>query len=287
MKNVKFIIGFSFLGFLLSVIFGVTSQGNYFGRVILHALIFAVVFAVLAVLIQFIFNRVLEFGADSMGDAGTAAVADGGASSSSHSVDIVVQDEDLPADENGSQFYVGMSRQMLSPEDTNPETKPVQKAEQDVPVQPAVAAPVEKSADASVSAGTSNASQMISASNAESAAAASGFVPISLGETPSNISSVESATHEDIKKVEKSVPVSVSSGTESGGEELDSLPDLEDLTGFTSSVSAPPSDDVDVEVEDSGYTESATERSVSAEEVTSGKDAELMAKAISTLLAKE
>lgn len=286
MKNVKFIFGFSFLGFLLSVVFGITSRGNYFGRVILHALIFAAVFAVLAVLIQFVFNRVLEFDADSMGDAvASPAMADSGASVSSHSVDIVVQDEDLPADEDGSQFYVGMSRQMLAPDDTNPETKPVQKTDQFVSGNAAGEVTSAVQAASPAPAGSSNVAQMVSASNTESAASSSGFVPISLGETPSNISSVESTTHEDIKKVEKSAPVSASADTESGGEELGSLPDLEDLTGFASSVSAPPADDV--EVEDSGYAESAQGKSMSAEEVTSGKDAELMAKAISTLLAKE
>lgn len=288
MKNVKFIIGFSIFGFLLSAVFGFNSQGNYFARVILHALIFAVVFAGLAVLIQFIFSRILEFDSESGGDGGIAPAAAGsGASASSHSVDIVVQDEDLPDDADASQFYVGNSRQMLSPEDSrqmNPAEENGNRFEpQEVPV--AEAAPAEKVVQAAPVT-LSEVAKQVSAENAAGSGAASGFVPISLAETPKNVSSVESMTQADIKKVEKSAsaPAAAGGGSE---EQLDSLPDLEDLSGFAPSISPAPSGDAEVESGDSGFSESVPGNSLTAEEVTSGKDAELMAKAISTLLAKE
>lgn len=288
MKNVKFIIGFSIFGFLLSAVFGFNSQGNYFARVILHALIFAVVFAGLAVLIQFIFSRILEFDSESGGDGGIAPAAAGsGASASSHSVDIVVQDEDLPDDADASQFYVGNSRQMLSPEDSrqmNPAEENGNRFEpQEVPM--AEAAPVEKVVQAAPVT-LSEVAKQVSAENAAGSGAASGFVPISLAETPKNVSSVESMTQADIKKVEKSAsaPAAAGGGSE---EQLDSLPDLEDLSGFAPAISPAPSGDAEVESGDSGFSESVPGNSLTAEEVTSGKDAELMAKAISTLLAKE
>lgn len=288
LKNVKFIIGFSFFGFLLSAVFGFNSQGNYFARVILHALIFAVVFAGLAVLIQFVFSKVLEFDSESGGDGGIAPAAAGsGASASSHSVDIVVQDEELPDDADSSQFYVGNSRQMLSPDDSKQmtpaaeqgagfEPKAVSEAEGAPSASPVQAAPVT----------LSEAAKQVSAENAAGSGAAGGFVPISLAETPKNVSSVESMTQADIKKVEKSAsaPAAAEGGSE---EQLDSLPDLEDLSGFAPSISPAPSGDAEVESGDSGFSESVPGNSLTAEEVTSGKDAELMAKAISTLLAKE
>lgn len=251
-------------------------------------MIFAVVFAGLAVLIQFIFSRVLEFDSESGGDGGIAPAAAGsGASASSHSVDIVVQDEDLPDDADASQFYVGNSRQMLSPEDSkqmNPAEENGNRFEpQEVPV--AEAAPAEKVVQAAPVT-LSEVAKQVSAENAAGSGAASGFVPISLAETPKNVSSVESMTQADIKKVEKSAsaPAAAGGGSE---EQLDSLPDLEDLSGFAPAISPAPSGDAEVESGDSGFSESVPGNSLTAEEVTSGKDAELMAKAISTLLAKE
>ena len=60
MKNLKFIAVFSCFGFLLSFFSGLASRGNNIGRMIFHAVIFAIVFAGLAVLINMIFCRFVE-----------------------------------------------------------------------------------------------------------------------------------------------------------------------------------------------------------------------------------
>ena len=66
---------------------------------------------------------------------------------------------------------------------------------------------------------------------------------------------------------------------------MDSLPDLEDLSVYQQSNSSVMDEDGIDESTDTSDMTPAT--SVSAEEVTSGQDVELMAKAISTLLKKE
>ncbi|MCI6180434.1 MAG: hypothetical protein MR662_08085, partial [Treponema porcinum] len=75
MKNVKFIAGFSIFGFLLSLISGLISHSSPAGVIFLHALIFALVFAFLAVGLQFVFEKVLDIDCQSDQSAGTEAVS--------------------------------------------------------------------------------------------------------------------------------------------------------------------------------------------------------------------
>ena len=111
-----------------------------------------------------------------------------------------------------------------------------------------------------------------------------GFVPVSLGENLSNITSVEAKTESEVTKAERKASETVSAPISQDGE-LDSLPDLEDLSVYQQSNSSVMDEDGIDESTDTSDMTPAT--SVSAEEVTSGQDVELMAKAISTLLKKE
>lgn len=272
MKNIKFIAGFSCFGFLLSFISGFTSRGNNIGRITLHAVIFAVVFAGLAVLIGFVFGKFLSTEGDvsyenSSGEGNGTPVA----TPSSHAVDIMVQDEELPQEENAPQFFVGSGHQMLSPDDVKDVSR-------------------ETVAAANASAVSENNERNEVVKSEKTAAAvdnnsASGFVPVSLGENLSNITSVESKTEAEVMKAETKTSASAPASVSEGEGELDSLPDLEDLAGYQQSNSSMMEDeDIDDATDTSDITPTT---SVSAEEVTSGQDVELMAKAISTLLKKE
>ncbi len=311
MKNVKFILGFAVFGFLISLIAGFNAQGNYFGRIIIHALIFAIVFGGLGAGIQFLFAKFLQ--TDSSYSMESSVVAP--AAASAHAVDITVQDEELPAEENTSQFYVGSSRQMLAPEDMNgsapqaakpassareassedgevgsmaqfaaPETPLSAVADSGASVAPSSvsdnAAP-RSAAPASPVAGNSTAAEIARENAAGASASDSGFVPIALGEKLSTVSSVEARSQAEIDAQEKKAAQAANSAEG----ELDTLPDLEDISSF-SAPSAAPMEEVD-SMEDSGYEAEGPASTITAEEVTDGKDAELMAKAISTLLAKE
>ncbi len=283
MKGLKFIIGFAVFGFLLSLFSGFAGVGNSFGRILCNALIFSLVFAVLAFLINFIANKFLVTDSDSSGDLSQGTQYAPSAPSSAHSVDIVVQDEELPADENPSQFVVGPTRQMLAPGDV----ADVKKADSGSDTVSQMSSVSELSAAQSVENAVKAANVSGSASGIPSNNVNNGFVPVSLGETPMNVSSVEAKSQNDIIKEEKASAASQAAGEDADDGELDSLPDLEDLSGYTSTQGSMSSQS-DVPAEE-GYSESSSSSagSISAEEVTDGKDAELMAKAISTLLAKE
>lgn len=281
MKGIKFIIGFAIFGFLLSLISGTLAVGNTFGRILIHAFIFALIFALLAFGINFIAAKFFNFDSDYSSEISVGQTPSQD-STSTHSVDIVVQDEELPAEDNSSQFVVSPNRQMLEPDDVSD---------------------VVKSSGTSTSPSSQTNSETVSENSAHNAviqanAASSsssnsnnfngtnnGFIPVSLGETPSNLTGTEAKSHNDIKKEEVS---SVSPESDEGAEEgeLDTLPDLEDMSGYTSVPASMVSSNEEA-VEESSFSESSSSSGISAEEVTDGKDAELMAKAISTLLAKE
>ena len=248
MKNLKFIAVFSCFGFLLSFFSGLASRGNNIGRMIFHAVIFAIVFAGLAVLINIIFCKFLGSEGDISYESNSGEGNGNPVSApSSHAVDIMVQDEDLPQEENAPQFFVGSGHQMLSPDDVKDVTKET------------------------AAAANSNGSD--------------GFVPVSLGENLSNITSVEAKTESEVTKAERKASETVSAPISQDDGELDSLPDLEDLSVYQQSNSSVMDEDGIDESTDTSDMTPAT--SVSAEEVTSGQDVELMAKAISTLLKKE
>lgn len=113
MRNLKFILGFAGTGFFLSLFFGIFSHSS-FGRVFLQAVIFLILFALIGFIIKFIYDKFLSDGyvsSESI-DTSEAAVPHKG----TH-VDLVVQDEELPASESENRFYVGENHQMLNESD--------------------------------------------------------------------------------------------------------------------------------------------------------------------------
>lgn len=113
MRNLKFILGFAGTGFFLSLFFGIFSHST-FGRVFLQAVIFLILFGLIGFIIKFIYDKFLSDG------YGTSESIDSSETSGSHKgthVDLVVQDEELPTSESENRFYVGDNHQMLNESD--------------------------------------------------------------------------------------------------------------------------------------------------------------------------
>lgn len=165
-----------------------------------------------------------------------------------NNIDIVVQDEDLPTEEGSPEFYVGENHQMLNKDDYAGGEKE------------------SRSARASSENGTVDTihavnGDVLSADRTEQPD--DGFVPVQLHENARTISGKEAGVDSD-------------DGFSLKDDTLDDLPDLEDLA---------PSGEI---VEDTAFSAASdkTKKSDKASKY-SEKDTTLMAKAISTALAKD
>lgn len=278
MKNLKFIAGFSIFGFLLSIFSSLKNVSRSFGGRFFIALCFALGFGILAAAIMFVTQKFVlaENTADISGSGNSSEKNPHNSVSGSQPVDIVVQDEDLPSEDGGPQFYVGENHQMLNDEDLQ-DMKKVSEPEE------------------TESSGSSELRQKKEAENISETAAQikkensssmnAGFVPLNFAENPSNISSVESKSVNDVKSSPESDDSSASG--ENNPEALDVLPDLEALSEAVPAAGSGSSGFS----ENSDFSENKNTVSASSgdssTEKSSGQDAELMAKAISTLLSKD
>ena len=341
MKNLKFVLGFSVFGFILSFFFGLFSRAGFF-HIIFFAFIFALVFAALGLGLQVLFDKVLEMGSsdDSLSQTPGQAASYQGATG--QNVNIVIEDEDIPQEEEDSQFFVGTNHQMLNDSDydggekktlddgmssearaVDTASKPLFKATplgETIPLaglntgfpegsgsdgaggsasgsgagvggagaggagtfgSPSGAG---SSASGATSAGASSSGAAMREKIAAENSSSSGFVPVSLGETPTNVSGTEARPLNEEKTSASAQNVddsSVSSG--SGSDELDVLPDMEDITSGGPKKLSESEDDISSDEE--GFTPSGSSKDAS--EITEGKDVALMAKAISTLLTRD
>lgn len=111
MVDPKKLSSFAAVGFVLSFLFGLFS-GVGFLHILLRAVIFAVVFAALSILISFLEEKFLSLPQDlsiSEGDAPARPVSGG-------SVNITIDDDSLPDDDQGPQFTVSENRPSLGSE---------------------------------------------------------------------------------------------------------------------------------------------------------------------------
>lgn len=290
MKNVKFVVGFAIFGFLLSFLASFRTVARSLGMRFLIALCFAVCFAILAAIIEVLSDKVLNI---SEPLAQTASGASKSSSSGNHSVDIVIQDEDLPNEEDGAKFFVGSNHQMLNSEDINEtKTKPEKENKVENSVSSDTSNSINSDSDSENQKNVANEvsdavdSNLEKVKQANAASQDNGFVPVSNSENADNFSSVESKTINEIKADEKTAQMSsLPDFKENNGEEtLDVLPDLEEISEGNESFSASSSQDDDV----SDFSETKKSNSSTAKkDATDDKNAELMAKAISTVLAKD
>jgi hypothetical protein len=257
MKNIKGIIVFAACGFLLSFAAGLFSHGG-FGHIILMAVIFAVVFGGLAFLIQFLMEGILRVDAQP-----SPSAPDGESESSSKKgglVDIVVKDEDLPSEENSPQFFVGANHQMLNKSDYSPADRTPEKN-------------AEKIDTINEPAGIPSAAAKREPSEEHGSGSNDGFVPVPLQKTAENISGrgavqgepPQTATvysNDDLEHLED--------------DSLDELPELQDLKTTESDENV---------IQDSDFSKAGNKNE--SKSGSTVQDAQLMAKAISTVLAKD
>ena len=268
MKNIKFIIGFSIFGFLLSFVSGFASNLTFF-KMLLNAFIFLFVFAFLGAAIVFIWDKFLssEFQNAEYSSSKTVNPS----KSAGQTVDITIQDEALQNDDNASQFYVGSNHQMLTKEDVNGKTN-----SDSSNLEQSNSSQKNDSWGSDIKTVTAN-----SEKQDDSTANNAGFVPVALAENPGNISSNEAKSGLEYKNIDNSSMNNESSGSV----ELDVLPDLQELQNIQEMTSSKDVQEAP-SVESTGFVVEDAKKAVS-EANTESKDAALMAKAISTLLSKE
>lgn len=253
-----------------------------FSTIFLKALIFCAIFGAIGFGISYLYENFLD-GASPDGEREGQTAAD---SSVGQTVDITIEDEDLPAADNTHAFFVGNNRQMLTAEDTTdiesepvsledgknaPETERSALQEKSVnagaePVNTAVAAPAQSSPSPEVVRPES--SQPVPSANENSG----GFVPVPLGE---KASPVEAA---------KNGGGAAQSQSAAGSEELGVLPDFEEIESLV-----PDSVGEEAPAPDTGTDSGSTPAAVKKRPKSPAADnnAETMAKAISTLLSRE
>lgn len=289
MRSIKVLIFSAAFGFLLSFVFGLFSHAVIL-IVLLRALITAVVFAGLGFVISFVSDKFLFEDSDSS-DISVDSVSAANPTVGTQ-VDLYVHDEELaPGDSENNYFVDDNSRQMLNVSDMKGASKPSFSQPQILPakeVPPVVAAPASKNGShentgeggpeskfsdgANVQAQTNDVQQVSSASEKDSPSAK----PVS----PLAAGTQSSAEQAD----DGEQSVSGQSQT-SDSEGLDTLPDMSSFVMDNSSSSSEEEDDDSSVDNDSHF---ATTVSNSSGRSDAGiQDAEVMAKAISSVLSSE
>ncbi|NLC92701.1 MAG: multidrug effflux MFS transporter [Treponema sp.] len=114
MQKFKLTIIFSAFGFILSLICGLLARFS-FVRIIIQALVCAVVFALLSLLIKFLYDKFLSNEGSlnsSLDISDEQPIVQNGSV-----VDLTVGEEDLPKSNNENHYYVGENHQMLTETD--------------------------------------------------------------------------------------------------------------------------------------------------------------------------
>lgn len=264
MKNLKFIIGFSIFGFLISFVSGFASNSTFL-KMLLNAFIFLFVFAFLGAAIVFLWDKFLS--TEFQNAEYVTSRNDNSSKTAGQTVDITIQDEALQNDDNASQFFVGSNHQMLTKEDVAEKVKNNNTASD--------------SPEKVDSWGSDIKTVSVDKKQDVSDANNSGFVPVALAENPANISSSEAKSGLEYQNIDNSSKNNESSGSV----ELDVLPDLQELQNIQEMTSSKDVQEAP-SVESTGFVVEDAKKAVSEANADS-KDAALMAKAISTLLSKE
>ena len=246
MKGIKLLVISAASGFILSFLFGLFSHTSIIS-VLLKAILFAVIFGILGLLINFAVNKFLIDDLQTSADLTEANSAENQNSSGNESktgqmVDITIQDEELEKGESENHFVVGDAHSMLKDSD------------------------VEKSGF----------SEQTEKSKIQQETEKKGFVPLTNFENVKNVSGKEAVSPE-------SIPQSSASRTSFESESIDTLPDIGDLAFESETESESESEDDEMET-DSDYVPLGNKKSENSAEV---KDAALIAKAISSVLSGE
>ncbi|WP_027727447.1 hypothetical protein [Treponema sp. C6A8] len=268
MQGIKISLSFAAFGFVLSLLFGFTSHAAFF-ILLIRALIIALVFAGIGFGFYFVADKFLMDDTDSMDVSDNVSVSNPQVGSK---VDLYVHDEELDADENGNTYFVDdSSRQMLNNSDLR-STGSISRA---AAFAPSYAANEEKT---SLQESQNEVTSAMAEANAGAAASAA------------KVQTAEPAQAEERggEAAERQAPsdnagsAASSSNEESGG--LDTLPDMSSFV-MENASSSEESRESAVE-SDSSYTTTVSTSHNDGSEY-GVKDAEVMAKAISSVLSRE
>ena len=251
MKNIKFVTICAASGFILSLICGFFSKAG-FGRIFLIALLFGVVFGGLSFGISIIYDRFLDVegsGAEVISSADSSSDSGENKVLGQH-VDIVIQEEPLEQSGNENHYDVGENHQMLNESDYNNTT--------------------------AAAAGTS-------AQTTEQIVPKDEFVPIRNFETVKNFSGSEAETPVEAEQRREAIAEQEAKK----GDGLDVLPDMSDFKVASSNEGSDDDTVVLSDSEEASFVSSATNYKSSELKDGEIKDASLMAKAISSILAEE
>lgn len=266
MVDPKKLSSFAAVGFVLSFLFGLFS-GVGFLHILLRAVIFAAVFAVLSILISFLEEKFLSLPQDlsiSEGESSARPVTGG-------SVNITIDDDSLPDDDQGPQFTVSENRPSLGSEQLRSDSqrapvqpqRPVQTKSEDLEsVRMASEAPSAPPAEESVSE-SSVASPMQSVPAQESPA----FQPVNLAQRESSSSPQNESDGGQLK-------------------ELSDLPDIGSVSADSPVLTAGSEVISDSEFASEGQPVSPAKSFADGSSITT-QNASVMAQAIRTILAKE
>lgn len=270
MNKVKSILCFALFGFLLSFFTGFASHSSFI-KIFFTALLFSAIFAVLGVVISIVWKNFL---ADDFDSSEGFNHSEKNLQDISHKIDITIEDESLPSDDNASKFFTGNNHQMLNKSDFQDTTEALKEDNNPVKQQ-------EQIDDISIVDSEINKSLGNNKKVLDDELSNVGFVPVALEENAKNVSGTESKSLEEYKSNNNNSP-----SENNVSSQLDVLPDLEDLQKYqkkTEEVSLDNNESL-IEENDDSYIKDNENKNDS---YTESKDAVLMAKAISTLLSKE
>ena len=248
MKNIKFVAICAACGFVLSLVCGFFSHSS-FGRILLIALIFGIIFGGISFGISIVYDKFLDIDGYSDMSASTQTDSTSGNKTLGQHVDLIIQEEELEQSGNQNHYDVGENHQMLNESD------------------------YKKGEKADVL--NEDGSPHIEEKNE--------FVPIRNLETVTNFSSSESMTPKESDERREII----AEQNAKKGEDLDVLPDMSDLKIASDSSSPDTETVVFSDSEEENFVHSATNYKSSESSAGEIKDASLMAKAISSILAEE
>lgn len=262
MRVLKKLIAPASMGFVLSFFISLIATKGNFGHSLLRGLIFAVAFSLLFFLIDFVFNKFLD-GPDAV-SVSSKPSSDAGLGAK---VDITLSDEELSDDGVDLKFSVGQNKVGLAqnPSDISRPSS-VEKTETKSQSSAAPASVVQSVQPAATVSGSfqQSSSAASPSSPKESSSEGASFRPVPLG----------------------SETVSDSGNGKVG--DLDSLPEISDFdSDLGSEKSESFGDDVVNDSDFAGTNNSLYNRSKPGDEVSSGRDAATLAKAIQTILKRE
>lgn len=247
MLNTKVISVSAGIGFVLSFIFGLFSKSG-FGKILLTALIFAVVFAVLSILISFVYSKFLEVEGSAENTKTESEDFIKNNSSVGQNVNIVIADADLEQSGSSNHFNVGDNHQMLNESDISSDVNYNDNIKPDDEIKD------------------------------------NGFVPVRKSENPNNISGKEAVKPENIKQNEAAVHADRE--LDNSLDTLPDMEGFK-VESNTGTGNEENGDGEFISVDDDSFVSSATSYKQSDVNPADIGDTSLMAKAISSILAEE